>query len=481
MSAVLAAIARHAAQTPDALALVCGAERYSYKSLAAAIERSADALNEVIGAAPGCVAVSLENSAAWVILDLALIRVSRPALPLPGFFTREQITHALKDSGARWLVSANGDREPLSIASRSLRIKSLPGDLSRLPCGTAKVTYTSGSTGAPKGVCLSQSQMESVAQSIVDTVGAEFADVHAALLPLAVLLENVAGLYAVLLAGGCYTIETPSALGLADPFKPDFAQMGRTLVAVGATSLIVVPELLRGMLMARAFGAMEWPALKLVAVGGAKVAPDLIVSARAAGLPVYEGYGLTECASVVALNTPMHDRAGSVGRPLPHVKIKILDDGEIVVGPEPFLAYAGGATRRRAVRTGDIGRLDEDGFLYVTGRKSNVIINSFGRNISPEWVESELLAQPEIRYAIVFGEAQAGLTALVAPSVATMDLEHINAAIARANTRLPAYARVMQFLIVAPFSAAAGHLTGNGRPRRAALLETYRTLVESEG
>ena len=478
MSVVLARIAHYARATPDAIALVSGDERYTYRQLWPTIDAAADELARFFAGRHGCVAVSLDNCAANVIIDLALICLGRVSAPLPRFFTPEQTRHALRDSGARWLISADGDGVTAQVGAGTVKVADTDCGDDRVALGTAKVTYTSGSTGAPKGVCLSQTQMEAVASSILHTIGARFAGVHVALLPLAVLLENVAGLYAVMMAGGCYNAPLPEDLGLSQPFKPNFVEMGQALVGAKATSVILVPELLRGMLMARAFGAMAWPKFEIVAVGGAKVSPDLLRAARAAGLPVYEGYGLSECASVVAVNTPENDRVGSVGKPLPHAIVKIDYDGEIIIGPRPFLGYAGGNASDGPVRTGDIGRLDDDGFLYVTGRKSNVIINSYGRNISPEWVEGELLAEPEIRHAIVFGEAQATLCALIAPTLPTMTCAHLSAAIARANARLPAYARVERFHTIAPLSVTNGFMTANGRPRRAALLDAYRALVE---
>jgi long-chain acyl-CoA synthetase len=253
--------------------------------------------------------------------------------------------------------------------------------------------------------------------------------------------------------------------------------MGDTLRGAETTSLILVPELLRGIMAATAFGTMQLPNLTLVAVGGAKVAPDLISMARSLKLPVFEGYGLTECASVVAVNAPSGDRPGTVGKPLTHTSLSFTGDGEIVVEGDTFLGYAGHGSQLGATKTGDIGHLDEDGFLHVTGRKSNLIITSFGRNVSPEWVESELLAEPVIRHALVFGEGQAQLRALIAPVFPNIEREHVAASIERANARLPAYARIGAFELMAPLTVESGHLTGNGRPRRQTILAAHAAFV----
>jgi long-subunit acyl-CoA synthetase (AMP-forming) len=477
MSRTLDAIHGHAHASPAAVALSDGRRAWTYAELAMRITETADrlwALNPQPGAP---VAIALENSAAWVIVDLALIRLGWPSLPIPAFFTAAQREHALQDCGAGLLIDAQGPSN-LRVADQDLRATTLERRPAALPAGTAKITYTSGSTGRPKGVCLSQAQMEAVAGSLVEVIGKDYAGRHLPILPLAILLENVAGLYATLIAGGRYHVLSADDLGLVDPFKPDLPKLAAAIRDEGATSLILVPELLRALLMVMSFSGARFPALDLVAVGGAKVAPQLLARAAELGLPVFEGYGLSECGSVVALNTPAAHRQGSVGRPLPHLDLSIRG-GEIVVGPRPFLGYAGGEENGGPVHTGDLGRLDAEGFLQIEGRRSNLIINAYGRNISPEWVESELLAQPEIRQAIVFGEAQAELGALIVPLVVGMDEAALAAAVARANRNLPAYAQVRRWTLRGPLDAASGEVTGNGRPRRAAILAAHRAFIDA--
>lgn len=481
MSRVLAAIAARAADSPDAVALSDAERTFTYAELAAEIEATAIQLFALAPLVrPGApVAVVLENGPAWVVLDLALIRLGWPSLPIPAFFTQAQRLHVLADAGAGLLITAGHEGGPLLVAGTPLDAELLGDPAAELPAGTAKITYTSGSTGQPKGVCLSLDQMEAVATSLVEMIGADYAGRHLPLLPLSILLENVAGLYTTLLAGGRYHVLPPAALGLAEPFRPDLARLAGAIAAEGATSLILVPELLRALLMVMIFTGPRFPALNLVAVGGAKVSPQLLAQADSLGLPVFEGYGLSECASVVALNTPAARQIGAVGRPLPHLTVEIGADGEIVVGPHPFLGYAGGAVHSGPVRTGDLGRIDADGFLHLDGRKANTIINAYGRNIAPEWVESELLAQPEIRQAIVFGEAQAELGALIVPLSPDMSDRDLAQAVARANQNLPPYAQVGRWRVRPPLDPAAGELTGNGRPRRAVILQHHRVFVEA--
>ena len=321
--------------------------------------------------------------------------------------------------------------------------------------------------------------MEAVAASLVEVIGPDYAGRHLPVLPLSIMLENVAGLYVTLLAGGEYRVLAPSRLGLEEPFRPDIGRLASAIAGERATSLILPPELLRALLMVMGFTGARFPRLNFVAVGGSKVAPGLLSQAATLGLPVYEGYGLSECASVVALNTPSSRKIGSVGRPLRHVKVEIAADGEIIVSPRPFLGYASGVLHEGPVHTGDVGRLDAEGFLHIDGRRSNTIITTFGRNVAPEWVESELLAQPEIRQALVFGDGQAELGALIVPLTPHIGEEAVAGAVERANENLPAYARIRWWRLRGPFDPAAGELTANGRPRRAALLSGHRDFINA--
>jgi long-subunit acyl-CoA synthetase (AMP-forming) len=197
---------------------------------------------------------------------------------------------------------------------------------------------------------------------------------------------------------------------------------------------------------------------------------------------VFEGYGLSECASVVALNTEGARRIGSVGKPLAHAQVKFAEDGEILVAGATLLGYTGDAPLQpnEFWPTGDTGHLDEEGFLHLTGRKKNIFITSFGRNVSPEWVERELTLHPAIAQAAVFGEARPWNVAVIVPRGATPEaLAAVNQAIDEANRVLPDYARVKHWMPAqTPFLPQNGQLTANGRLKRAAIWQLYQTSIE---
>jgi long-chain acyl-CoA synthetase len=152
---------------------------------------------------------------------------------------------------------------------------------------------------------------------------------------------------------------------------------------------------------------------------------------------------------------------------LPHLRADIAGNGEILLHGSRLPGYVGApAPEDGPLHTGDIGHVDADGRLHVTGRIKHQIITSFGRNVAPEWPEAELLATPAVAQVVVFGEAQPSLSAVIVPRGAVPD-SVLEAAVQAANRRLPDYARIGGWLRAdAPFSAANGQATDNGRVRR---------------
>jgi len=194
---------------------------------------------------------------------------------------------------------------------------------------------------------------------------------------------------------------------------------------------------------------------------------------------VYEGYGLSEACSVVALNTPQSHCEGTVGKILPHAKVDIAEDGEIYVSGALFSGYLGDGTEDiQRYATGDIGYVDEAGFLHLKGRKKHIFITSFGRNVSPEWVESEMTIEPAIAQCCVFGEAKPFNVAVIYPRQGFAQ-DAVAQAVAHANMRLPDYARVKRWVIAdEPFSVENGLWTGTGRPRRLMIAKAYQAAMD---
>ena len=492
MSLLFHALNGHARQSPDAIALQSADSALTYAQLAQQLQRSSGELRQSGIKRLGLLA---DNGIAWAVADLAALFADILLVPLPPFFSPQQLLHAIRDSGLEAILTDQPERVAQLLGGQCQRIESgaycglsllrlnAPA-VADIPAHTAKITYTSGTTGQPKGVCLTREAMEGVARSLCNASEGEPADRHLCLLPLSTLLENIGGIYVPLLAGATSTILPLREVGLQGAAALDVAQMLKALHGSRASTLIMVPQMLHALVAAIDMGAPRPASLRFVAVGGAPVSPTLLAQAQQLGLPVYEGYGLSECASVVAVNTPGANRSGSVGKPLPHVKLRFADDGEIEVGGVVFSGYLGqseGPDAEGYWKTGDTGYLDDEGYLHLTGRKKNMFITSFGRNVAPEWVERELTVQPAIAQAAVFGEAKPWNAAIIVPrSLPGVDIQAaVSGAIAAANGSLPDYAQVRKWVLaVEPFAPQNGLLTANGRLRRNEILVQYSQALE---
>lgn len=489
MSAVIAAVRSTAMVDPRRPALHGDTDSLDYGGLHTAVQRLACALSQT---GLRTFALLANNGLSWAVADLAALAAGLRLVPLPLFFSPRQMRHALRDAGVEALlvepslalpelVEASPPEPSSVLSSLGLELRRLPSVAgARIAPDTQKVTYTSGTTGESKGVCLDSALLEQQAEALRDISAAHVADAHLCALPLPTLLENIAGLYVPLLAGAQAHLPRLAVTGRsAGP--PGFDPLGllNQITARRASSLILVPQMLQGLVVAIEAGAEVPRTLRFVAVGGAPISPRLLERAERAGLPVYEGYGLSECGSVVALNTPAARRIGSVGKPIPGVRVSFSQTREIRVSGRAFLGYTGDSARASGatVDTGDLGHLDADGFLYVDGRSKDMFITAYGRNVSPEWIESELCLMPGIRQAAVFGEGRPFNAAVI---VSSADDVQIDLALGQVNTGLPDYARVWAWLRAdEPFSPANAQLTSNGRLRRERISAAYRTRLSA--
>ena len=295
------------------------------------------------------VAVLADNSPAWVVADLAAQEAGVVHLPLPAFFTPAQLRHALVETGADALLTDQPERIgalDLGFANaghwEGLTWMRRVVDAVALPPGTVKITFTSGSTGAPKGVCLSGAGLHDTARAVCERLADLPLQRHLAVMPLSLLLENVAGVYAPLLRGMRVHLPPLAMIGWKGMAGFDPASLDRAVGNCDASSVILVPELLKAWaiyLAATSRRAAE--SLAFVAVGGARVALEQLRAARRLGIPAYQGYGLSEGGSVLTLNRPGDD-SDAVGRPLAHALLRI-DNGEVVTGARAFLGYIGSA------------------------------------------------------------------------------------------------------------------------------------------
>lgn len=432
------------------------------------------------------VALLADNSPEWLAADLATQQLGLTLVPLPLFFTPAQWAHVLQESGASAVLapagaplSAFGFGDPIDCGGPLQLYQAATASDRAAPADTQKITFTSGTTAAPKGVCLSTAQQWELARALQQGVAPLQLERHLCLLPFAVLLENIAGPYTAMLSGATTICPPLAEVGLAGASQFDPQRCLDAIARYQAQSIIVLPQMLQAMLAVMAPGDSRTATLRFIAVGGAKVPARLLAAARARDLPVFEGYGLSECCSVVALNLPGSERSGSVGKPLPHRPVRIAADGEIEVGGT-LAHYLGMAPAAEGwLATGDLGHLDQDGYLYIDGRKKDILITGFGRNISPEWPEAALLGTGVLAQVLVVGDGLPWLSALLVPATPGVTLAQLQQAVDLANQELPDYAQLRRWTLVQPFTPANGQATPNGRPRRAAIQQQHAALIAS--
>jgi long-chain acyl-CoA synthetase len=248
--------------------------------------------------------------------------------------------------------------------------------------------------------------------------------------------------------------------------------------------------------------------LKAMISGGAPLVPEVGVFFSALGLPVFQGYGQTEAAPLISVNLPSKSKMDTVGPPIKGVKARIADDGEILVrGNMVMQGYWRNPEATAAVirdgwlHTGDIGEIDEDGYIRITDRKKDIIVNSGGDNLSPSRVEGMLTMQPEIAQAMVHGDRRPHLVALLVPDEQWMSTwarsagkqaelaklandadfrKAIGEVIDRVNRDLSVVEKVRKFTFAnEPFTIENSQLTPTMKIRRHVLKQTYGGELEA--
>jgi long-chain acyl-CoA synthetase len=336
------------------------------------------------------------------------------------------------------------------------------------PEDLATLIYTSGTTGPPKGVMLTHGNIASNAVAALSGFSLQREDTCLSFLPLSHVFERTGGLYCMLLAGATIA------------YAESMEAMPKNVREVEPTVLLSVPRVYekvhsRALETARSQGplslaAFRWAEgvgrswsrlllegrkpggwlrfrhaladrlvfrkirerlggrIRFMISGGAPLLSDTALFFHAAGLPLLEGYGLTETSPVLAVNSLATFRLGSVGKPLPGVEIQIAEDGEILArGPCVMKGYynlpeaTADAMQGGWFHTGDIGHQDADGFLYVTDRKKDLIVTAGGKKIAPQPIEAALKLDPFISEAVVLGDRRPYLIALLVPHFHTLE------------------------------------------------------------
>ena len=342
----------------------------------------------------------------------------------------------------------------------------------------AIMVYTSGTTGPPKGACLSHRYIINSVESVRQTVPIYDTDVSFSYLPFCHVAERISGLYTRLHAGS-------SAY-----FVDDLARLGEYMLEVKPTVFASLPrffEKIHARIVADGstrikdyFGGR----VRLLTSGGAPLPIEVAEFFAEAGLPILQAYGLTENVCV-AFNRPDNYKFGTVGPPMPGCEVRLAADKEILVRSEMMFSGYYKAPEETAkvfsdgwLLTGDLGEFDEDGFLKIIGRKKELIVTSTGKKVSPALLENMLKEHHAISQAMVYGEGRSYLVALITLN-APETRETIQSVIDKVNRRVSSTEAIKRFTILErDFEIARDEITPTGKLKRDVITKEFRDVID---
>jgi long-chain acyl-CoA synthetase len=491
------------------------------------------------------VALLSENRVEWLVADMGLLAAAAINVPPHAPLTARQVHFQLADAGASWAfvstreqldkvrqvrgelpglrgvvvfdrgaAAADAMSWPSFLQRGRQSLPRLAEELARRekalgPGDLATIMYTSGTTGNPKGVMLTHGNLLSNVFACLAVAPFKHDDVVLTWLPFSHIYARTVDHYKC--------VATGTVLALAENAET----LVENLAEIRPTHLSSVPRFYEKVLTAVAAADAKETARRLRAVfgpridwlgsGGAPIPLAVEQALRHAGLEVLPGYGLTESSPVISFNRKEHYRQGTVGQAIPGVEVKIAPDGEILTrGPHVMKGYwnnpqaTAEAIRDGWLHTGDLGKLDADGFLTITGRKKELLVLSNGKKVVPNYIEGLILADPCIDQAVVCGEGRNFTTALIVPhwdnlrkalraEGTPVDAES-EEALARhpvvqafVQRRLDAalkdvanYEKVRKFAVLPrPFSVAGDELTVSLKLRRNVILNKFQKELDA--
>jgi len=437
------------------------------------------------------------------------------------------------------LAAATGDAAVAEYRLRAARVTSEQ---------IATIIYTSGTTGEPKGVMLTHNNLSSNEETSVEPYRMGPADKAVSFLPLSHVYERVTA-YAYLFHGVLVSyvermedlpqalLEVHPTLAAAVPrvFEKLYAnilQKGRESAGTKRRIFDWAVRVAKESVRWKAYGEdapswlhIRWKIADRIVYskirdgiggrfrafisGGGPLSRELAEFFWAVGVPVYQGYGLTEASPVVSANYPGANRVGTVGQPIEHVSVRLAEDGEILVhGPCVMKGYYQKPADTSAVispdgwlSTGDIGRRDEEGYLYVTDRKKDLFKTAAGKFVAPQPIENMLKVSSLILNAVLVGDAHKFIAALIVPNFANVEAaarergrtfasheqlaadpwvhELIGREVAQVNARLAQYETIKRFaLLDHDFTFDGGQLTYTLKLKRRVIAERYAKVIE---
>ncbi|MBF0558018.1 MAG: AMP-binding protein [Nitrospirae bacterium] len=487
------------------------------------------------------IAVIAENRPEWCASYIAAVGLGCIAVPVDIQLGGDEIRNLLMDSEAKVAFCSNKTESALLTAIQGTAVKEVNFDTEAMlllrrrspsapqtvpdfspahaaPDDIASIIYTSGTTGNPKGVMLTHRNFFSDAEALVGLNVVSHDDNVLSILPLHHTYPFMCTFLLPLFLGATITFGP----GLKAPELISAIKENSVTVLVGVPRLFemlrngimfrigekrMLSGLLKGLL--RLSGSLRrrfdlnigrtvfasvhrnFPKIKFFASGGARLDPEVMGDLEALGFTVLEGYGLTETSPVITFNPVRKRKPGAAGVPLPCVEIKIMDDGEITAkGPMVMKGYykneeaTAETIKEGRLFTGDLGYVDEDGYVFITGRKKEVIILGSGKNVYPEDVEKAYMGIRLIKEICVMADERGGtvdaVRAVIVPDVEYAkqhSIGNINDGLGwkinEVSVRLPEYMRIRGYTL----SSEPLPRTPLGKLGRFMVLEVFRRQV----
>lgn len=465
------------------------------------IYRLADVMKRNTQNGKTTVGFCFESPVNWILTVIATQVAGAIAIPIPGEFTGVQISSFIpnldfvftdsRKIAMRFssLLGPNSKIDAIEFNGLALHMvvgnATQPSRLS-LPANAVGVIHTSGSTDNPKGVVISEEGLSNVVRSMSERLASIGNIRYASVLPMSLLLEQILGIYIPLFTKGTVAVlpsTTPCYTGTQSDLEPYLVTIRESRANFSMVPPSFLAELVKRSTVNSISSRDQLGAdLQVLATGGAPIEHTTLRFLQASGLEVFQGYGLSENTSVVAWTYPGPNAIGSVGRPLNHNEVRI-NDGQIEVkGSSVFLGYVsrGDFSLRNEpwLKTGDNGFFDNDGCLHVTGRDSNLIVLSSGRNVSPEWVEGKFKSIPGVKDVLLVGHGRPFLSALILNNKGSESNEVLGAVQRRVNEindELPEFSRVLAFRAL-PFDDS--YYSVSGRVLRKQVMEAHKEIVD---
>jgi long-chain acyl-CoA synthetase len=381
-------------------------------------------------------------------------------------------------------------RDLAEIAKASLRaVANPPEPVHWRPDDVTTLKFTSGSTGTPKALAATVASIDSSISAVQQMFEHGDGDDVFVFLPLS-LLQQRYWIYSALVFGHDVTVSTYEAAFVTLPRARPTVVMG--VPGFYATARRQIEAHAQKLPLTEAAHKVFGSRIRYLWTGSAPAAGDLLRFYRDAGLALFEGYGLNETC-IATKNHPGAHRPGSVGRPLPGKRVLIGDDGVVSIASDHPVntryEYAADGDSERVfkpggiVRTGDLGHVDEDGFLWIHGRGDDVIVLGNGRKVIVRPIEERLKEHPAIDEAVLFCATGTTLVAVVSPTTEAAEQpwlwERLSTHLTTTNAALEADEKVGRIVVARPFGEDADLLTSQFKPRRAQIFQAYRTQIDN--